>query len=153
MGLNIVSDDGKVDIWVGGFGAFMRFRAEIAGHHGAKEMAKHFSGAKYRKGNEAMLDEPTLGFDAIWEDKAMIAEQKHIKEKQPKLWTFIAHYDDRGYWTASECKEVLFVVKKALPKLPKEKEEGHIGDWNTKATTFIKGLQYCVDHKFKAVFC
>lgn len=161
MGLDIVSDDGKVDIWHGAYTAFMRFRAEIAGHHGAKQFAHHFAGWAMPQVITAETDKKELmnaivkliSFEKIWELPEMVAEQKHIRENQPALWTFMAHADDEGEWDPAECKEVISVIEAVLGKLPQKKDDGHIGDWKAKATAFIDGLKYCVKNDQSACFC
>jgi hypothetical protein len=155
MGLDLFSDDGKVEIFHGAYPAFSRWRAEIARLHGAKEYAWMYGPHKWdltKTEDRAQSELHCKYYLKPDEHEAFHTEWKQIEGKQPALFALISHPDDSGSWTPEECKQVLTCLEPILEKLPKEDDWGHIGNWKATTQKFIDGLKYCVAHEQRAVF-
>jgi hypothetical protein len=158
MGLLIRSGDRQQDIWAGAYSAFLRWRAEVGRVLGATEYHKGKGGWQFPQ--VINQDNAISAFESMLESMkrvnnpsdAEIKELKTIEQQDPALYNFLVHSDCDGEWSPLECKEIAQLLQKALPKLPKTKDLGHIGDWTKTTEKFIHGLLYCAKQGVKAEF-
>lgn len=66
---------------------------------------------------------------------------------------FKTHSDCDGEWSPNECKQVSEYLESKLPLIADDLDlGGHLVDFKKQVITLIKGLQYCVENKQKAMF-
>ncbi len=132
MGLDICifaseeDDFSWTEVWHGAYSAFHQYREEI----------------KKILNRPGELEE----FVRLW-----LKENSNV-DPGIVLDTFFAHSDYDGEWDVEECKQVLFILQFVFEKLPKWKQNGHIGIWKDKTQVFIDGLKVAIKEEKKATF-
>lgn len=134
--------------WHGAYSAFMRWREEIA--HAAGLPPLRLMEGFYKP------DDPIN--DPLWLSQHEMARGRRdenpvffgIKDKLPINWeclkpsplhTLLHHSDCDGEIEWQDCGKIADALEHLLPKLPKEDDCGHIGNWDVTTKRFITGLR------------
>lgn len=133
--------------WHGAYGAFMRWRQEIAKAAGLPplELMEGFFTARDRNVAGAI---PTFFLGNTGE----LAESsiKSIESRLPIKWDCLKpsplhellwHSDCEGEIPLESCQPIADALEAILPNLPVGNGGGHIGDWREKTQAFIDGLR------------
>lgn len=117
--------------WHGGYGAFSRWRDQLAMTAGY-EFAQHegefkaFPVVDWEKYHADLENGPLMG---IWD-----------KTPEDPLLVIIVHSDCDGIIQHAQTKPLADRLAQLLPLLPEGEGGGHIGDWRAKTQRFIDGL-------------
>ena len=136
MGLSIDSQDGKREIWFGGYHAFWRFRSElfalvVGGGQGVEEIKKQY------------LD--------IYNDCHPFKPGIESRFKvHPGLRQFMMHSDHDGYWSPKTCGRIAEMLASVLEHF---ETGGRVWGISLAAVRmFVHGLKYCEEKNIKAKF-
>ena len=139
------------DAWHGSYGAFMRWRIEIARAAGLPPL--EFMEGFWEQGS--YHDPLTLMHKQCPETVNAIYRALPIKWeclKPSPLYTLLYHSDCDGEIAAKDCGPIADSLQRLLPRLPKEDAGGHIGDWRDKTKQFIRGLRLAAKKKQPLTF-
>jgi hypothetical protein len=138
--------------WQGSYGAFSRWRCEIAKAAGLPPLG--FMEGFYPWTNitpdEASAAVKQLGFDpehrwavdliaAFYDGGNMPIKWECLKPSP--LHTLLHHSDCDGEIPAELCNGIADALEELLPRLPDGDGGGHIGIWREKTQAFIAGLR------------
>lgn len=137
--------DTSHDCWHGSYGAFHRWRCEIASAAGLPPL-------ELMEGFYEPLDShnlPTLyhGINTREKDENNLTR---VDAQLPIAWDclkpsplheLLHHSDCDGEIPWESCGKIADSLAELLPKLPTGEAGGHIGNWRDKTSTFIDGLR------------
>ena len=123
--------DTSHDCWHGSYSAFSRWRQELADAAGYMSAKVIYDNGEQSIGKTIFVDWGHL-------QDSMFGDWKETP-KDPLL-VLIAHSDCEGKIKNAQCGPLAGRLKQLLPKLPKEDDCGHIGNWREKTQKFIDGL-------------
>lgn len=152
MGLDIESEDGKVELFIGPYSSFYRFRQQVAKLMGLQQYCKDwkepltiedFMIANFGASNGKSLKQLLI------EDELFETEKRY-----PGTQSFFNHSDCEGEWTLNECKRILDIINDICDRLldVKEVDEQSYEYWKDTFDKFKSGLKYCVKNEQKAIF-
>ena len=141
--------------WHGAYGAFMRWREELAKVTGLPPLM--LMEGFYEPLNKEADNLPTL-YHGVDEEERYL---KHLNSQLPIKWEclkpsplhFLLHHSDcDGTIPWSKCRKIADELEKLIPKLPDEDVGGHIGNWREKTKTFMDGLNLAYSKKESVKF-
>ena len=142
MGLSIVSADGEVTLFSGGYGGFMRLRYAVARLlgcydevHIAYSQPPRLSDEEPSPWEEEMREK--MGLPKRLKNPFLPLAKKLEALKQARMFTFFLHSDCDGTFAVPAMMGYLSALKPLVTSEIKE---------------FVEGLQYCIDHNVIAEF-
>ena len=150
MGVNIVSQDGEKELFVGPYSGFGKFRTTIATALGCPSYEKYLEAII--EGMMPLMTETLDGIKKKLEAKRNIERYAPLRQSElqqlyvtkPYARSFLEHSDCDGNWTVEQCKEVRHVLTDVVDLLE---------DWQKEAAIeFIEGLDYCIEHNQEVIF-
>lgn len=161
MGLDIVSQDGKEELWSGGYFRFMWFRQTLAKICARGSFDPYLAGDKYGPAVKELFDR--LQKSPKWKPKSL--------DIVSGFAAFFPHSDCDGNWTAEECSGVIELITFCKDTLKVETQtKSHIyktifapqfSKGNSDRTqkvfeedmdSLLEGLRYCITNKQQAIF-
>lgn len=125
MGLDI-----SHNCWHGAYSAFSRWRQEIA----------KIAGYSVWNVEQKYCTMPTIMLDWGHVTGENLMGEWENTPTDPLIILF-AHSDCEGKIDPKDAIPLANRLEELLPKLPREKDLGHIGDWGEKTKLFINGLR------------
>lgn len=153
--------------WHGSYMAFMRWRREIARLCGIPlQFMEGFYGEDMERTLNLLERAETGGKPKVvgdngrsnaWitdslRDDLNVFPLKWETLKRDPIHALLNHSDCEGYLTPSECRKIADRLEELLPLLPKEPDNGHIGDWRVKTQKFIDGCRAAAAAKERLQF-
>ena len=132
MGLNIMSEDGEMDIFSRSYSTFMEFRCII------------FS---------LVTNMPYKKVIHYMRNGGYISKMVPYFDKFPKLQPFMDHSDCDGSWTIKECSQVKNLLESVIRKTkPLNRYWNSYQSIHETIQNFVEGLNYCIEKGYRAEF-
>jgi len=138
--------------WHGSYGAFMRWRCEIAKAAGLPPL--EFMEGFYRFTDITLEDASdavkSLGFSPEHEWARSLLSAFYCGGNLPIAWDclkpsplhlLLSHSDCEGSIPHNKCNGIADALTELIPNLPDTDGPGHIGNWKVKTQNFIDGLR------------
>lgn len=141
--------------WSGAYGAFMKWRTELAKAAGLPplELMEGFYtplSASYG----STLEHGAGGGDPYWRisllDEALPISWECLKPSP--LHELLNHSDCDGEIPWESCSAMADALESLIPKLPSGDAGGHIRNWRDKTATFVAGLRLAAELKENVEF-
>jgi len=153
-------------IWHGSPKSFGRFRAEFARLYKCPRYFAYYGTSVMQPGRvysrqDLLLLAPAMLNELEHKQKrsTMLEYETEVQERERDggdtvhgIVTFLLHSDTCGEWSPDQCAQVAALLRRQQSNLPKGNDPGHIGNWRKKAEQFIRGLEQCAKHNYRAVF-
>lgn len=133
--------------WHGAYSAFMRWRQEVARAAGLPPLELMEGFFSPQSSGTGRIPTFYLGTRRGELEENSI---KWIEERLPIAWEclepdalheLLYHSDFEGEIPWQSCAAIADSLERLLPEMQKGNAGGHIGDWQEKTQTFIKGLR------------
>ncbi len=138
------------DAWHGAYSAFMKWRTKLSELAGLPpiELMEGFYQPLDATGLPTLYHGIETRRPAYGDDSAPYMARldsllpiKWACLKPDPLHELLFHSDCDGEIPAANCAAIADSLEKLLPLLPKEDQNGHIGNWRNKTQKFIDGLR------------
>lgn len=139
--------DTSHNCWHGAYGAFMRWRKEVARAAGLPPLELMEGFYQSLKGPRVYSPVPTLYHGVATESEDYFTDLDSFLPikweclKPSALHLLLNHSDCDGELRWQDCRAIADELEALIPKMPQADDRGHIGNWKDKTQQFVDGLR------------